>query len=121
MCAWLSTTAASARGSSGGGSPIALPQGLEPLEEAAIEQQPVTAVLDQVLRAGDSAAGGSEEGEGRRCRHGHGWAVFLLRVRPVRPGENTLARSSLSGTELPCRRHLQSIHILPIEPALHHL
>ena len=64
MWAWLRSTASSVRGLDRRRRPVALAQRLQALEEAAVEQHAARSVLEQVLGAGDGAAGTPEKGQG---------------------------------------------------------
>ena len=69
--------------------PVPQAQGLEPLEEPAVEQQSAPAVLEEMLGAGDGAACGSEKGEGgardhRRKYTGRGGSTPPGRTNPRR-------------------------------------
>ena len=52
--------------------PVPQAQGLESLEEPAVEQESVPAVLEKMLGAGDGAACGPEKGDGGARGHRHG-------------------------------------------------
>ena len=86
--------------------PVPQAQGLEPLEEPAVEQESAVAVLEQMLGAGDGAARGPEEGQG--CARGHWHGVYDRRRTTVTVESSSGAAVPHRGGRIPAPPHSSS-------------